>query len=465
MRYLLVCFWLAIPIAAAGPAWQAEFEATIAKAMAQQNVPGLSVGVIQNGQVVLAKGYGVRELTDRQPVTEKTVFGVGSVTKSFTAAVVAAVIADGKLEWDKPVREYLPWFRMQDPVATEYITVRDMLTHRSGLPRHDFIRFSTFLTREELVRRVRYLEPNKTFRDVYQYNNLMFVAAGFLAGVVADSTWEDLVRERIFIPVGMTRSNTSTRDSVKADDFAKPHAGGKEQEFYYYQQFGVGPNGAVNSTAEDMLRYLQMWLDNGKANGQQVLPAEQVAEVFKPVTVVNATASYAPGWQVGSHRGHASISHGGAITGFRAHMILLPEEKAGVVAMINDESGLAGDAAHLAADYVLGLKPRDILLRRAGGNSRRAQPQPVAGAKLSKELGEYAGAYRHPAYGVIRVEQNGDGLVARFDAATVRLKHFHYDTFQTSMGPARFVLNEKGQVREMHLPLEQAVKPFVFLKD
>ncbi len=465
MRYLIVCFSLAVQIAAAGPAWQAEFEATIAKAMAQQNVPGLSVGVIQNGQVVLAKGYGVRELTARQPVTEKTVFAVGSVTKSFTAAVVAAVIADGKLEWDKPVREYLPWFRMQDPVATEYITVRDMLTHRSGLPRHDFIRFSTFLTREELVRRVRYLEPNKTFRDVYQYNNLMFVAAGYLAGVVAGSTWEDLVRERIFVPVGMTRSNTSTRDSVRSDDFAKPHAGGKEQEFYYYQQFGVGPNGAVNSTAEDMLRYLQMWLDKGKSNGKQVLPAEQVAEVFQPVSVVNAAASYAPGWQVGSYRGHASFSHGGAITGFRAHMILLPEKKAGVVAMINDESGLAGDAAHLAADYVLGLPPRDILQPRGGNNARRPQARPVAGTKPSKQMGEYAGVYRHPAYGAIRVEQDGNQLAVRFDAATLRLKHFHYDTFETSMGPARFVLNEKGQVRELHLPLEQAVKPFVFLKD
>lgn len=465
MRLLILSVWLAIQLLAAGPSWQAEFDATLAKAMAQQNVPGLSVGVIQNGQVVMAKGYGVRDLTARKPVTDKTLFGVGSVSKSFTAAVVAAVIADGKLDWDKPVREYLPWFRMHDPIATEFITVRDMLTHRSGLPRHDFIRFSTYLSREELVRRLRYMEPNKTFRDVYQYNNLMFVTAGYLAGAMAGSTWEDLVRERIFVPVGMTRSNTSTRDSMQADDFAKPHARGKEQEFYYYQQFGVGPNGAVNSTAEDMLKYLQMWLDRGKANGKQVLPEEQVAEVFKPVTVVNAVASYSPGWQVGTHRGHRSISHGGAITGFRAHMILLPEERAGVVAMINDESGLAGDAAHLAADYLLGLKPRDILRRSEGSGGRRTPPQPVAGTQPSKPLADYAGAYRHPAYGTVRVDAADGGLSVKFDATTLRLKHFHYDTFQTSMGPVRFVLNEKGQAREMHLPLEPAVKPFVFLKD
>ncbi|MBS1829980.1 MAG: serine hydrolase [Acidobacteria bacterium] len=465
MRFAIVWVWLVGALLGAAPAWQAELDAAIAKAMEQQKVPGLALGVIQNGQVIMAKGYGVRDLVSRRAVTEKTLFGMGSVTKSFTAAVVAAVIADGKLEWDKPVREYLPWFRMYDPVATELITVRDMLTHRSGLPRHDFIRFSTYLSREELVRRVRYLEPNKTFRDVYQYNNLMFVTAGYLAGVMAGSTWEDLVRDRVFVPVGMSRSNTSTRESVKADDFAKPHEQGKETEFYYYQQFGVGPNGAVNSTVEDMLKYLQMWLDKGKANGKQVLPGEQVAEVFRPVSVVNSTAMYAPGWQVGTHRGHRSISHGGAITGFRAHMILLPEEKAGVVAMINDESGLAGDAAMLAADYVLGVKARDITRIGLGGGGRRMGPEPVAGTRPSKGLGEYAGVYRHPAYGNVRVEERDGGLEVKFDAVTLRLKHFHYDMFSTSMGMARFVLDERGRVREMHLPLEAAVKALVFMRE
>ena len=151
-------------------------------AMKALHVPGVAVGVVQDGRVILAKGYGVLDVNGSQPVDADTLFAVGSVTKSFTTAVMATLVDEGKLDWDRPVREYLPWFRMYDPVATELLTSRDMVTHRSGLPRYDFIRMSTYLERAELVRRIRYLPPNKTFRDVHQYNNLMFVTAGYLSG-------------------------------------------------------------------------------------------------------------------------------------------------------------------------------------------------------------------------------------------------------------------------------------------
>lgn len=437
---------------------------TFAKAqLKSQNVPGAAVGVIQDGKVIFAKGYGVRDHQSKAPVTSKTIFGVGSVSKSFTATVVASVIDEGKLSWDRPVREYLPWFAMDDPVATQLITVRDMLTHRSGLPRHDFIRFSTYLSREELVRRVRFLPLNHTFREVYQYNNLMFVTAGYLAGVLANSTWEELVQQRIYNPIGMTRSNTSSLDSQKSDDFAKPHSDGKEEEFYVYQKYGVGPNGAVNSCVDDMLKYLQMWLDNGKANGTQILSPAQMSELKRPVSVVNATASYAPGWQIGSYRGHRTIAHGGAITGFRAHVMMLPEKRTAIVAMINDQTGLAQQLVEAQADRILGLE-QEKPLRGFEPSSGRKPPQPVPGTKLSRELAAYTGTFHHPAYGNIRVDSNGENLQVRFDAVTVSLKHFHYDTFSSSMGPVRFVLGTSGEVREMHLPLEAAVKPFVFLK-
>src|SRR5260370_39188649 len=161
---------------------------------------------------------------------------------------------------------------MYDPVATELMTPRDLLPHRSGLPRHDFIRFSTPLTRAELVRRLRYLEPNRTFRDVYQYNNLMYMTAGFLAGEMAGKAWEDLVIERIFTPLGMSNSTVSVVETQKQSDFARPHllehSAVNATEFYDYQRFGVGPNGAVNSTVNDFLKYLQFHLDEGKAAGK-----------------------------------------------------------------------------------------------------------------------------------------------------------------------------------------------------
>jgi CubicO group peptidase (beta-lactamase class C family) len=461
---LILCL-LTVSLFGADPAWVREFDSIAKRGLEQLRVPGAAIGLIQDGKVVLAKGYGVRDQQTNQHVTPRTLFALGSVSKSFTAAVVASVIDDGKLSWDRPVREFVPWFKMYDPVATELINVRDMLTHRSGLPRHDFIRFSTHLSREELVRRIRHMEPNHTFREVYQYNNLMFVTAGYVAGLLSGSTWEDLVRDRIFVPVGMSRSNTSSKDMQRSDDFAKPHSRGREVDFYNYQEFGVGPNGAVNSCVDDLLKYLQMWLDNGQVNGKQIISKEQMAELKRPVTVVNATASYAPGWQMGFHRGERIISHGGSITGFRAHAIMLPNHRAGIVAMINAETPLAGLLAETMAEFVAGMKPRDYLAEMRGtAPGTRAAPQQVSGTKPSKQLTEYAGTYFHPAYGNVRVEASGDELQVKFDALSMALKHFHYDTFQTDQGMSRFVLNSRGDVSELHLPLEAAVKPFVFVK-
>src|SRR5215813_8955160 len=400
--------------------------------MRELHVPGVAIGIIQDGKVILAQGYGVRQLGKSAPVTADTIFAVGSMTKSFTAVTAAAMVDENKLDWDKPVRDYLPWFRMYDPVATSLITPRDVLTHRSGLPRHDFIRFSTPLTRAELVRRLRYLEPNRTFRDVYQYNNLMYVTAGFLAGEVAGKSWEELVKERIYIPLNMARSNTSTTDTRKQDDFASPHiiedGVVKSTEFYNYQKFGVGPNGAVNSTVNDLLKYLDFHLGTGKP----ILSTAQMTQLHKPVTVTG-TGGYALGWNVHSHRGHTVWEHGGAITGFTSMMVLLPEEKTGIVVLNNLGSTLPSVVAWDLADKTLGLESKDYLgdaLNRQQNQRRETKAARVPGTKPSLQLAAYTGAYFHPAYGAIHVDQEADGLAAIFGAARISMKHFHYDTFE-----------------------------------
>lgn len=169
----------------------ANADADVRRVMRALYVPGAAIGIIANGKIVLAKGYGVREVGKNAPVDADTLFDIGSLTKSFTTTAMAIAVDDGKLDWDKPVREYLPWFQMYDPIATNLITPRDLASHRSGLPAHDFIRFSTYLPREELIRRIRYLEPNHTFRERWQYSNLMYVVAGYLAGYVEGTTWEN----------------------------------------------------------------------------------------------------------------------------------------------------------------------------------------------------------------------------------------------------------------------------------
>lgn len=465
MRLLFaVLVYAAVSAAADAPRPFDGFDGIAEKALQRQNVPGAAVGVIQDGKVIFAKGYGYRDLKSKAPVTSKTIFATGSVTKSFTAAVLATLVDQGKLDWDKPVREYLPWFRMYDPVATELVTVRDMLSHRTGLPRHDFIRFSTYLNREDLVRRVRYLEPNRTFREAYQYNNLMYITAGYLAGVLGGSTWEDLVADRIFQPLAMNRSNTSTVDTQRMDDFAKPYlpsdGGPREVPFYVYQKFGAGPNGAVNSCIEDLLKYLQMYIEDGKP----VMSRTQAQELFKPVSVSSPVNSYALGWQTGFYRGVRRIEHGGAITGFRAHIVILPEQRVGIAALINSETNLATELVEMLSDRMLNLPPLERRRNAPGNSARRSEPRP--GTRPSRPLEEYAGTYEHPAFGAVRVEWQGDMLQVKFDAMTLRMKHFHYDTFElTDRTLAQFHLDERGQVHELHLPLEPAVKPLVFLKN
>jgi CubicO group peptidase (beta-lactamase class C family) len=468
----LLLIGLQVQAADAGRALQG-MDVEVRAAMKALNVPGAAVGVVQDGRVVLAKGYGVLDVNGAQAVDADTLFAVGSVSKSFTTAVMATLVDEHKLEWDRPVREYLPWFRMYDPVASELLTPRDMVSHRSGLPRYDFIRMSTFLERGELVRRLRYLPPNKTFRDVYQYNNLMFVTAGFLSGELTGSSWESLVQQRIFAPLGMGRSNTSVRDSIKQTNHALPHllTDGKlvTTDFYDYQRFGVGPNGAVNSTVNDMLKYLQMYLEQGRAGGRQVISAGQVKELFKPVVVSGPDSMYALAWSIERRHGERTVSHGGSITGFTAQVILLPELNTGIVVLNNlNGSRLPDKLGWQIVDRLLGKPDRKFIasLTEPRAPSERSAPQPVAGTRPTLELGAYAGNWFHPAFGTVKVELVEDRLTLKFDAMTLPLEHFNYDTFKSAQLDAlvKFRLDAAGKPAEMLLPLEPAAADLVFVK-
>jgi CubicO group peptidase (beta-lactamase class C family) len=446
------------------------FDAVMSQIMAELKVPGAAAGVIRNGEVVLAKGYGVRGVAGKLRVTPNTVFATGSVTKSFTAAAIASVVDEKKLEWDRPVRDYLPWFRLQDSHATEMVTLRDMLSHRTGMPRHDWIRFMVALDRAELVRRMRYLPFTRPFRQEFQYNNLMFVAAGYVAGEVAAKTWEDLVRERVFQPVGMSASSVSVADMQRGPDFAKPHElrgeVAAEVPFYDYQKFGVGPNGAVNSNITDMLRYLQFMLDNGKVQGRQVISEQQMGEIRKP-TMVAGNDTYALGWYVRNLDGARMIEHGGSITGFTAMVRLIPAERLGIVVLNNLGTPLPNVVTdELTARFLGSAKvDRVALLRqiRQRDRSRIAgRATSVSGTKPSLPLGEYAGEYRNPAFGSVRIEQRNGRLAFTAPEFPLELKHFHFDTFEASGRYVQFLLDQRGRISGMSVPLEPTVEPFLF---
>jgi CubicO group peptidase (beta-lactamase class C family) len=445
-------------------------DAFVERAMKQFGSPGVSVGVISGGETLVAKGYGVRSQSGGQPVTADTTFAIGSVTKSFTSLALATLVDEGKLDWDKPVRDYLPWFRLHDPVATDLITVRDMLSHRSGLPRYDSMRFLVQFPREELVRRLRYLPPTRTFRDVFQYNNLMFVAAGYLGGHLAGTTWEEMIQQRIFVPLEMKSSTVAVTEMQKGSDFAKPH-NPREVPFYDYQQFGVGPNGAVNSSVNDMLRYARFFLDDGIVNGKRLLSVTQMRELWKPVTVAAGSSTYALGWYVGNRGGHRQVGHGGAITGFTANLLLIPDKKIAVVVLNNAPTPLPDVVSEYIADELLGLPRKDRLeelaKRMAERGSGPSGPAAVAGTKPSHALSAFAGEYSHPAYGSLRIVEKDGSLAVVTPVTTVALRHHHYDVFAAS-GPIGglivFETAPDGAIGRMLLPVDAAAEPLPFVR-
>lgn len=473
-RFLTLVLALAGLLAAQSPKLDG-LDARVATFLKDWQVPGIALAVVDNGTVVLTRGYGFRDVAGRQPVTPRTLFAIGSITKSFTVTAMNTLADEGKLDWDRPAREYLPWFQMADPVATAQITPRDLVTHRSGLPRHDTTWGSTSFTRPELIRNIRYLEPSKPFRSAYQYNNLMFLTAGYLAGEVAGTSWEELVRRRIFTPLGMSASNFSVKESQKAADFALPYEKVKDevQAVPFRVIDEIGPAGSINSNLEDMLRYLQMHLNQGKP----VLQEKSWIGMTSPHMAIQERSphaelgdqAYGMGLALTTYRGEKVVSHGGNIDGFSALISWLPGRKSGLVILSNlGGNRMLAPLSYTIYDLLLGLPAIDWSARF------KAQPQPerpkvaqVAGTAPSHPLAEYAGEYQHPAYGKLRVTAAGGQLAAAFNDAPVTLQHFHYDVFDGTIGrrapvKMQFHSGVDGKIQRVTAGFEPAVKDIVF---
>ncbi|MDZ4800099.1 MAG: serine hydrolase domain-containing protein [Bryobacteraceae bacterium] len=367
----LVCLSLAALTAPASELLNG-FDLFMEQAMRDHGVNGAAVAVVHEGKLVLMKGYGFRDVAQHLPVTPTTVFPIASITKSFTVTALGALVDEGKLEWDKPVREYLPGFRMYDPVATDQLSPRDLVTHRSGLPRHDIIWYSSSFTREQLVDRLRYLEPNKPLRSTFQYNNLMFVTAGYLGGKVAGSTWEELVRKKILQPLGMTRTMLTSAEARKGNDYALPYRRNLHTDDVSVIEFpnwgDVGPAGSINSNIEDMAKYLLMHVNKGTFEGRTLLSKNNAEQMQTPQMVLRGISpdselgdqSYGMGFFIQSYRGYKIVSHGGNLDGFSLNLAMMPETRTGVVVLTNlDGASVRDFVPWNIFNRALGLEPID----------------------------------------------------------------------------------------------------------
>lgn len=449
---------MAVVQTAAGADRFAGLDPYVLEAMQKWEVPGLAIAVVKDGEVVLARGFGVCELGSDRPVTKETIFSIASCTKSFTAACLGMLVDDGNLSWDDPVRKHLPAFEVADPYVSEHVTLRDLLSHRTGLVRGDLLFVKGDLTREEILRRARFLGQAAPFRTKVAYNNVMYGVLGEIVARKSGITWEEFVRRRIFEPLDL-KSTAITRAQVPIDRLAarlRRYDGTVRLLQKPIRDELIAPAGAVHSTVVDMAQWLKMHLREGNIHGQRLLKAETVREMHaltqsipqKPPADANPYRSRfigtGLGWWVRDYRGRKVVQHGG---GWGADTALVPEEDLAVVVLSNlDHNGLVWMLiydlidAHLVGperawtkedkwDYWLGLGGPGYLERVRDEQFSQFRKSRAADSRPTLPLPEYVGTYESELYGLLEIRHEARGLSVRFGDHSAELSHWQDDMF------------------------------------
>lgn len=465
------------------------------------NAPGCGVAVVEKDKVLFAGGFGFRDYESKKPATANTVFQIGSCTKAFTSALLGILANEGKLDFDETVKTYLPGLRLYNEELNNYLTVRDLACHRSGLPRHDLAWYLNPTTRDSFVQRMAYFEPSVGLRQRWQYNNFGFLLQGVIAEKLSGKSWEDNIRERFFQPLGMKTAMFDIWNAPATADVAKGYSekDGAVKFMDYYRIEGMGPAGSINASAAEMANWLIAWINGGKFNGQEILPSAYLGQAISGQMAMGGDApgadnpniyfrNYGLGWMLSSYYGHYRVEHGGNINGFSANVCFFPGDSIGIVVLVNQNGSQATSVIrNLIADRLLGLKYHDWqtdLKTRAGKQLAAAKaagkPEDLGrktGTRPSHALPEFAGNYSHPGYGSLNVSARNDSLFARSSYANFYLQHYHYDIFkpisqadgmsQDEDSPIRlqFTTDLKGEIAELHaVGLEPAVKEIVFSK-
>lgn len=465
-------------------------DAYVTAAMKTWDVPGLSLAIIRNGEIILNKGYGLRDIEKQLPVSPKTAFAIGSSSKAFTALAVAMLVEDGLIEWDEPVKTYLPDFEMWDEFAEQKMTSIDLLSHVSGLPRHDIAWYGSPRTREELFLALQHLEPTTSFRGSWQYQNLMFMTAGVLIEKVSGKSWEAYVQERILDPLGMTSSSLSLEGLIKHPEAAKGYEKG-EADFTllpYRNIDAIGPAGSINSTSEDMAKWVTMLLRNGQHGGEEVAEARSIAAVFSPRAIVPSSANeerfyqlYGLGWFITSYKGHLMVEHGGNIDGFSAGVCLLPQDSIGIVVLTNrNGTPITTVLEYFVTDILLDLPEQDwskevesefAKMKEAMAEAEVEEEEDrIPNTRSSLALADYVGTYLNPGYGSIDISLPDSQLLLQYNGLDLPLRHFHYDVFVAEselLGKQKvqFVLNMKGEVDRLESMLQPGMANMIFQRE
>ncbi|MBI3468668.1 MAG: serine hydrolase [Planctomycetes bacterium] len=475
----------------------AALDSYVAEAMEKWQVPGLAMAVVKDGEVVLARGYGVRQLGGDSPVTAETMFSIASCTKSFTAACIAMLVDEGKLNWDDPVRKHLPEFKLADAYVTQHVTIRDLLCHRTGLVRGDLLGMNSGLSRAEMLGRLEFLPQAAPFRSKVTYNNLMFAVLGAIVETKSGVSWQEFAATRLLEPLEMS-STVTDRTSVAADRLATRHRLYDGQltplRTLPYDR-NTAPAGAIYSTVRDMARWVSFHLQRGEHHGRQLVSKEAMGEMhalqqsipvpwprdrIEPDGSVRKSNAYDArfvgtglGWYVRDYRGRKVVQHGG---GWGAEMAFVPEEDLGVVVLSNrDWNGLVWMLIYDVIDaYVVGpeqawtkgekwdfwlpLGGPDAMDREVKTQRAELEKHRKSGTRPSLPLTEYGGTYQSKLYYDLVVTVGDGRLHAQFGDYAGTLEHWEHDSFygHAVIEPfldwlVKFDIDEQGAVEGLEI--------------
>jgi len=481
-----------------------DFDQYIQSAMQSWNCPGVAMAVVKGDQVLHRAVFGLRDVENNLPLTEDTRFAMASCTKSFTAMSLALLVDDGKLEWDKPIIEYMPEFVLDDPYVTRNMTVRDMLSHRTGLPRHDFSAWRLDISRAEYVKRMKNFKFSATFREKFQYNNLMYYVSAYLVEKLAGQKWEEFVQQRIFDPLGMTASNFKPEPPKEGQLNAKGYrvdrdeAGGAKgllpTPFGLHTELSPGAAGALFSTLADLIQWLKVHVNDGKVGEVRIVSPDNLKQMHLPHTITpggginealmgNTIFTYGMGWFIEPYRGYTVISHGGNVEGHSLVIGFVPQEKVGVVVLTNiAQLPLRDVLLYESVDRALDLPERDwnkrfhglfdpIIAGEAQGKQTSAAER-VPDAPPSHPLDTYTGTYESKGYPDFAVRMV-DGALQACTVGSLdwsEFLHYHYDVFEWRLPDfdarmkVRFLTNDNGEIDSVSVPLEPAVDNIIFTR-
>ncbi len=461
----------------------------LSKAYTEWNIPGMAIAIVKDGEQVLAKGYGLRDNSEKKKVDENTLFAIASNTKAFVSAGIATLVEEGTLNWDDKVVDYLPYFKLYDPYVTAEFTIADLLCHRSGLATFsgDLLWYGSTLSREEVIANASMLEPARGFRSGYGYQNIMFMAAGEVIEEVSGIPWYEYIKKEFLAPLGMNRTLHSTEQLEKFPNHAEPHndVNGENVAIDWVNWENMGRAGPFTSNVNDLSEWMKLQLEQGTKGEQEFWTKDHsnlmwTVHTPKKLSTWHRTnfpskhfSGYGLGWDLYDYHGRLIVNHGGGYDGFISQTILVPEEKLGFVILTNSNSFfpyammyhildlyLAPDEAKDWGAYMLDLKKQGDA--RKINNEKAFEDARIRDTKPSKALENYVGRYEDPMYGAVNVTSNDGKLLFQFEPTPLyhgTLSHWHYDSFRMTWGEqhflpkglASFILDAEGKVEELRI--------------